>query len=382
MEELHLLEEQGLHLIFISHQWTSFTEPDHTTAQMAAMKAGVRRVAKLRDWSLSEVLLWADYSSLPQTNLAEQREGIIALPAYTSSAQALLIAAPPVKHKETGARCDLLSYRKRMWCRVEQLCFIMANSIESIYVATGVEDDEIVLATEDAHMQDQHELTEGLKVFQGTATDDSDKLKLVIPLLGMYAQMLRRVKLQTSPALVTSQLQKTFALFDTDGSGGIEKFELKAAITKCGRSVTDEEISEIMERVDTDHDEKITLIEFEEIFKLVPDALPAELVRLFGQDSGFMPREVTVFHVFKKGKRVKVPNPKRQTLFGTLPERAARKVDEVLELELKTSNSSVDVVVVAIAEKWGRPQLRRLSLSKRPAITTAATSPATPANGC
>jgi len=91
--------------------------------------------------------------------------------------------------------------------------------------------------------------------------------------------------------------------------------------------------------VDTDHDEKITLIEFEEIFKLVPDALPAELVRLFGQDSGFMPREVTVFHVFKKGKRVKVPNPKRQTLFGTLPERAARKVDEVLELELKTSKA-------------------------------------------
>ncbi|KAJ1304976.1 hypothetical protein OPQ81_000019 [Rhizoctonia solani] len=58
------------------------------------------------------------------------------------------------------------------------------------------------------------------------------------------------------------ELREVFDRFDKDGSGSIEKGELRRAVTLLGDKLTDQELATIMREVDTDGDGRVSFEEF------------------------------------------------------------------------------------------------------------------------
>ena len=173
--------------IFLSHQWTSWSLPDPSHAQLAVMHAAVKHVASTHGWSLEDVMVWCDYTSIPQSNEACMQQAISSLSAYSACANAFIIVAPMVAHADTGSMCSVDTYRKRMWCRAEQLFHTLINGTGRMWLATGK--DSVTPLTDDPNWGNAGLL----KVFEGEATDESDKLKLMLPVLGLYATLFASV---------------------------------------------------------------------------------------------------------------------------------------------------------------------------------------------
>ena len=216
--------------LFFSHQWTSYNAPDPSNAQYPVMCAAVHKIARLgRDeaacpsspsgevdagdgsyqTSLHELLVWVDYCSIPQAAPESLKLAIQSLAAYSSLATTFVIVAPPVAHKNTGALCDFGTYRRRTWCRAEQLCHLFRNGLESMWLATSATSVERLHVGEPTvaapaaaagaaapaassgldEMTEEQWLIESIHVFQGDITNEMDKLSLVMPVLGLYAEL-------------------------------------------------------------------------------------------------------------------------------------------------------------------------------------------------
>lgn len=117
----------GKHIVFFSHQWTSFTLPDPSNNQYDVMCTALKELAKQNGWdeSLRDVFAWIDYSCIPQANPSTQNLAIRSLAAYASSATYFIIIAPDTPHSDLDDVCDLHTYQRRMWCRAEQVCHSM-----------------------------------------------------------------------------------------------------------------------------------------------------------------------------------------------------------------------------------------------------------------
>ena len=182
----------GKHVVFFSHQWTSFTLPDPSGNQYTSMCTSLRKLAKQNGWDLSlkDVFVWVDYSCIPQANPSTQNLAIRSLAAYASSATYFIIIAPDTKHADLDDTCDLGSYQRRMWCRAEQVCHSMRNGIDGMYLA----------AESDISPVNSDFFLESLHVFDGELTccrlehkgmGACDRQSLVIPLLGLYGELFR-----------------------------------------------------------------------------------------------------------------------------------------------------------------------------------------------
>jgi hypothetical protein len=183
----------GKHIVFFSHQWTSFTEPDHSGTQYRVMISSLKELAKRNGWdeSLQDVYMWVDFSCIPQANPSTQSLAIRSLASYASSAMYFIIVAPDTAHADLDTRCDMTSYEKRTWCRAEQVCYSMRNGTELMYLATS--EDSLELVKPDFFMESLH-------VFEGELTccrlehkgsTHCDRQSLVIPLLGLYGELFR-----------------------------------------------------------------------------------------------------------------------------------------------------------------------------------------------
>jgi Ca2+-binding EF-hand superfamily protein len=58
------------------------------------------------------------------------------------------------------------------------------------------------------------------------------------------------------------ELRDAFAVFDTDGSGSIDRKELKRLMKKLGQALTEAELDAMMDEVDTNGDGEISFEEF------------------------------------------------------------------------------------------------------------------------
>jgi len=108
---------------------------------------------------------------------------IRSLSTYASIANAFVIVAPAILHRETASLCDAATYNRRLWCRAENLCFSMRNGVRAIWLAT-----ESGVAQLD-HTQLGEFVASNLHVMEGDATVEEDKKNLVLPILGLYAQI-------------------------------------------------------------------------------------------------------------------------------------------------------------------------------------------------
>ncbi|GKY94878.1 hypothetical protein MPSEU_000452700 [Mayamaea pseudoterrestris] len=73
---------------------------------------------------------------------------------------------------------------------------------------------------------------------------------------------LMRLRMGDSGEDAELKLKEVFDVFDADGSGAIDRDEMRALMKKLAQSLTEEEISAIMEEVDIDKDGEISYDEF------------------------------------------------------------------------------------------------------------------------
>lgn len=217
-----------------SRRWLSRVHPDPSGVQFGALQRAVRAIvggavtpapcapvaAAGGSW-----YVWLDWSSVPQTHRGLQLTAIASLPVYACNADVFLILAPRATHEHTGERCGIYTYISRGWCRLEVLAKVCGSGLAGTYIArhpvdtaagggAAAEDDAkhdavvdavvpgAVGVAEPAEQRPSEQLevcaftrdeldSLSLHVFEGSFLDESDKLRLVSPVLGLYGHILR-----------------------------------------------------------------------------------------------------------------------------------------------------------------------------------------------
>ncbi|CAJ1444047.1 unnamed protein product [Effrenium voratum] len=130
-----LCREEGV--VFMSHQWAGFTDPDDAHgSQYVAMKVAVeclKSEGRRCGW------VWVDYTSIPQENTFQQQAAINSLPVYATYCSIFISVVPKCTHGDTGDTLDFDSYRSRAWCRLEKLSYETCcwNAQREFYVCDG-----------------------------------------------------------------------------------------------------------------------------------------------------------------------------------------------------------------------------------------------------
>ena len=153
-------------VIFVSHQWLGFEHPDPKHDQLRALQRMIRRLlsgeltvesnATLQvlyglqqtttadEWArrLPKMLVWFDYTSVPQPSAADAGDAaqqvlarhnsdhrsmsqqlaaaVDSIPTYIERCSMMWVLAPPCEHADLpGVICDFASWRARGWCRLE-----------------------------------------------------------------------------------------------------------------------------------------------------------------------------------------------------------------------------------------------------------------------
>ena len=178
-------------------------------------------------YTIEETWVWVDYLSIPQRCRGMQQLAINSLPMYipmytsvadafsqdlprsptishalryTSVANAFCIVAPPLTHEHTKQLCDLQTYNRRLWCRTENFCHTLRHGCDDIWVATSPTSCSKLFARRkgDGASDGDGEhgdgggrafLQQNLRVFEGDCTVEADKLQLMPPFLGLYAEI-------------------------------------------------------------------------------------------------------------------------------------------------------------------------------------------------
>ena len=77
--------------------------------------------------------------------------------------------------------------------------------------------------------------------------------------------ILMKSRTEIDPQDPEKELKDAFAVFDTDGSGSIDRKELKRLMKKLGQALTEAEVDAMMDEVDSNGDGEISYDEFKEM---------------------------------------------------------------------------------------------------------------------
>jgi len=172
-------------IIFFSHQWLCWDEPDPNNVHYPVVLEAAELLRARLGKSADEILCWIDYSSIPQFNRASQAAAIDTIAAYAAFARYFVIVAPDTQHQNTKLPCTPETYLKRGWCRLEQWAAMAASGSQLthmyLYERRGPE-KQLVPLTERKEW-----IEESVEVFSGTFTVPGDKERLVQMVLGLYA---------------------------------------------------------------------------------------------------------------------------------------------------------------------------------------------------
>ena len=183
--------------IFISHQWLGHRAPDPDGIHFKAIIQACEALAAEADLKTDDLFLWVDYSCVPQVNKFTQALAIHSLMVYASACRYFIACAPDAKHAQTGATCNLESYQRRGWCRLERLR--LSGGTEGMYYYSGsvsesgwsMQGGKSALQT---YEMDEKAVHQAVLVMEADFTLDSDKEVLVDEMLAsspLYAQIRR-----------------------------------------------------------------------------------------------------------------------------------------------------------------------------------------------
>lgn len=165
-------------VVFWSHEWLGRDHPDPENAHLRCMQGLLQRIAgggssaasmfsaskhtvaasdvsqqlgvteDQLAMSLDHSVHWMDYFSVPQdgSSHSEQRSAILSIAAYASLSHLMMVLCPPKIHSDTKQQCDLASWQRRGWCRLELLAMTWTH--EGCPVVVCSSPDQIRFATE------------------------------------------------------------------------------------------------------------------------------------------------------------------------------------------------------------------------------------------
>lgn len=120
-------------VVFISHQWLGSHDPDPQGVQYGAMVSAVENLIAMHSLDREAVSIWVDFTSIPQKNRDMQRLSISSLPVYASSSNFFVAIAPPAMHQDKKLSCGEETYRRRGWCRLEQMARLALGGGSNMY---------------------------------------------------------------------------------------------------------------------------------------------------------------------------------------------------------------------------------------------------------
>lgn len=174
-------------IVFFSHQWLGWHEPDPRQVQYELATVAVRQLRlECGGSGGDELYLWFDYFSIPQRNRSTQDSAIASLSNYAAACRYFVAVVPCSVHEDTGEICDESTYLERGWCRLEQWSHMSKYDLEGFYKIASVERGLQSIEDEPAWYK------EALYVFEGKFTVESDKERLVSVVLSLYALTLMR----------------------------------------------------------------------------------------------------------------------------------------------------------------------------------------------
>lgn len=136
-------------ILFISHQWCGFKEPDPSNLQFLTLKAALKNLLAGRranpspilaelpgapksmkfDEKLKGCLVWIDYFGVPQVSAVESPDkrntthanmlkAISSLAAYVARSSLFFVLAPVIAHHDIANHdCEYSTWMRRGWCR-------------------------------------------------------------------------------------------------------------------------------------------------------------------------------------------------------------------------------------------------------------------------
>ncbi|KAL1520672.1 hypothetical protein AB1Y20_022242 [Prymnesium parvum] len=127
-------------IIFFSHQWLSWDLPDPERVHYTCMANVVKNLAKKQALeNLSASWVWVDYSCMPQLNPTTLSLAVSDLSEVAALATYFVVIAPPAVHLDTQQLCDMETYQRRGWCRLEQFSYVCTGKTDSMLISTGGE---------------------------------------------------------------------------------------------------------------------------------------------------------------------------------------------------------------------------------------------------
>ena len=155
-------------VFFLSHQWTSSSHPDHTTAQLRSFQTLLLRMVRgelpkttydasgIRAGGTSisaaywqdlvpDAFVWIDFFSVPQKKLkggemSDQEKATNSIAAYIERSSHFFVICPTVHHQDLeGTVCDYGTWLQSSGCRMELFALLLArhNRIPAIVVKGG-----------------------------------------------------------------------------------------------------------------------------------------------------------------------------------------------------------------------------------------------------
>ena len=183
LEQVHDFRESN-RIVFYSHQWPGWSEPDdERRSQLRAMQGAARSMLKMK--GEKTLFVWVDYICVSQRHTKAQWMAVSSLPVYVLMVDTFIIIAPDATHRDTKDVCGLSTYTRRGWCRLEMLAKACGSGFQNMYSVEGTGTSLRRLSQEDfEHLS--------MNVFDGDFTVRSDMGKLVLPILGLYSLILRQ----------------------------------------------------------------------------------------------------------------------------------------------------------------------------------------------
>lgn len=157
-------------IIFWSHQWLGRDYPDPEDRQLNCMQSIVSKASSFSGFqaiiagsehtksasdieqqlgmskadfiqAMGKSVHWVDYLSIPQdpSRVDEQALAINCIPAYTAKSRLMIVLCPPSEHTVTGESCELSSWRKRGWCRLELMSMTWTHSRFPVMIAESTD---------------------------------------------------------------------------------------------------------------------------------------------------------------------------------------------------------------------------------------------------
>jgi len=125
-------------IIFFSHQWLGWEEPDPKNVHYNCMTTAVKQLVDLSPTaSMDTTWVWVDYSCMPQRNGNTLSLAVSDLSDVAAVAGYFVVVAPSTMHVNTGLECDLSTYQARGWCRLEQFSYVCTGHTQNMLVATS-----------------------------------------------------------------------------------------------------------------------------------------------------------------------------------------------------------------------------------------------------